>query len=881
MKLNQSFFSGAFFTVVLVTIHSVKADLPVLNQDSPLRIHLVYKTPQMATADGKIVDIPVPKDRAKAELEQFQTTLPDPQWLTADFNDSAWERDRAPIEVGPEDNEHRFTGPGSAMICARARFIVKDPGQIKDLTLSIKYVGGVVAYLNGKEVARADLPNGELGPHTYATPYPDDLYKTDDNKFVQTFRTGINDVAGFERRYRNANDIKIPASLLRKGLNVLAFQVHRAPLNQGVLELKRIPENTGTGSVPGFWSYAALHDFELKATDGSAITPNIGRPAGIQIWNCNNWETVTAHEHGDLSELQPVVIFAPRNGIFSGRLVVGSDTPLKNLKVKMSALKSPAVAKDHPIINIRYAKGGIDSARGTPIRYDLLDSVIPSEIPVAKGGQRVDTYPTNYRHIKYVNGPQIQVKREVLNCGALAPLWFTARVPANAAAGAYSATITISADGLEATDIPLKLTVSAWQIPPPHEWRITNFGQQSPDSLALHYGVKLWSEAHFKLIGESMKLMSDLNSRVALLDLAIDFYGNPGNSESMVRWIKQADGTYTHDFTILDKYLDVVAASMPKPALVRVNCWGELRPGWGGASKDANEYWSKVREGRFVTQLDPATGALSPLEQPVPGTPESLAFWKPVLDTLRKKIESRGWWDVTAMGHNSYNAPAHPTIVSQLHAIWPDGAWSYTAHNGVRGQMWPGSSKEIKMLARYADCVWTRKWPTMRGCRAAIDPPVNYWCYTYRTDFNDQSPHQILRDVPEDLIMSGHDGISDFGVDFFPFKSDKGRRSFVKCGRGTGGPTCTTTAILSPGPDGPTTNERYEMLREGLQIGEALIYLERALKSGKLDEAITQKVNNYLDSRSRSFIERWQAGRNQRDHELILLAGDVAQVLAK
>ena len=56
----------------------------------------------------------------------------------------------------------------------------------------------------------------------------------------------------------------------------------------------------------------------------------------------------------------------------------------------------------------------------------------------------------------------------------------------------------------------------------------------------------------------------------------------------MVRWIKQPDGSYKHDFTILQKYLDMVVKIQGKPKVVCLYVWdtyleGGLsgrHPGW-------------------------------------------------------------------------------------------------------------------------------------------------------------------------------------------------------------------------------------------------------------------------------------------------------------
>ena len=852
----------------------------VLNSDALLRSHLVFKTPVVVTKDGQLrtpLD-PTPHVRNPRPMAEFQSPLPAPDWTNPDFNDSSWEKDRTPIEAGPEEDSVRYAGPSNALICARAKFTVDDPGKVRDLKLSLEYVGGAVVHVNGRELARGHMPAGEIKPDTLAEKYPDDLYCEPDGSFVQIIRGKLTNPAGFERRYRKMADVSVPAEILRKGVNVLAVEVHRAAVNEAAVSAKRVRQDTGMGRIPGIWAYAGFKDLSLTAAAGSALFPSVGRPAGIQVWNCAPHETVTAFDYGDGGEVQPVVIASPRNGVFSGRLAVSSGQPIRGLKVNVSDLASPGGGKlPSAAVRVRCGEpGGVGGPSRTSPRFNAILDAIPAEIPVVKASHPGGHYPTNYLRLKYVGGPRFPVARKGLTAGAVAPLWITVRVPADAAPGRYAGTVTVSATGLDPVAVPLKVNISAWTLPEPRDFRVTSFGQHSPDSLANYYNVSLWSDRHFELMGKSMALMAELNSRQALAELAIDFYRLGGNRESMVRWIRGADGGFKHDFTVLDKYLDTVAKHMGKPALLRLNCWGELRPSWGGMPSEPEACWAKVNEGKAVSLLDPATGRIERMDQPVPGTEKSFKFWKPVLDEIRSKVEARGWLDVTAMGHNSYNSPAHPTVVGVFKKIWPDGVWSYTAHNGVMGQQWRTSEKGVTMLARYADCVWTRSRPVPRGYRKLLQPRPGFWCYTFRTDFNDVSPLIYYRDILEEEIMGGHDGVSDFGVDFFAFKSKSGRATHVGCGRGTGGPTCTCMALLAPGPDGPVASERYEAFREGVELCEAILFLERALQDRKISGETADRVNHLLDARGEAFLKRWPGGRFERDRKLLEMAGEVA-----
>ena len=404
----------------------------------------------------------------------------------------------------------------------------------------------------------------------------------------------------------------------------------------------------------------------------------------------------------------------------------------------------------------------------------------------------------------------------------------------------------------------------------PRNSPLASIGQNSPESLAKYYDLPLWSDKHLELVAKSMALMAEINSRQVHMDLAIDFYGLAGNPESMVRWIKQPDGGYKHDFTVFDKYLDLAAKAIGKPTLLRLNCWGEI-------DKD-----NKNTSAKMVSLLDPATGKLEALEQPPLGTEESFRFWKPVLDEARKRIEARGWMDVTAMGHNSYCSGPAPQTVSVFKKIWSDGVWSYTAHNGTLGAKWKGAEPGVEMLVRYADALWTHGTPTARGYRALLKPRPGTCCFTYR-GHRDLEELALCRNMAEWEICAGHDGYCDFGVDFFPVKKAAGNGYYILGnGRGTGGPTDGTLAWMAPGPDGPITTERFEMLREGVEISEAILFLEKALQDKKISGDLEQRANRYLDERGEPFVKGgdfwwgWVNTPFEADEKLLTLAGEVA-----
>ena len=151
--------------------------------------------------------------------------------------------------------------------------------------------------------------------------------------------------------------------------------------------------------------------------------------------------------------------------------------------------------------------------------------------------------------------------------------------------------------------------------------------------------------------------------------------------------------------------------------------------------------------------------------------------------------------------------------------------------------------------------------------------------------FGDGSSLMDCRRIDEDMIMSGHDGLGRFGADLFPFKDAQGRYSYVACGWPRNPRDPMGRALLYPGPDGPVATERYEMFREGVELCETLLFIERAIQEKKLSPELHQRAESCLEDRSNAFIKKWFVMGDmlgpEEDGKLLDLAGEVAKELQK
>lgn len=64
-----------------------------------------------------------------------------------------------------------------------------------------------------------------------------------------------------------------------------------------------------------------------------------------------------------------------------------------------------------------------------------------------------------------------------------------------------------------AVPVPVAVTVHDWTLPEPRDDRTFMDLIQSPETVALRYQVPLWSEAHWRLLEPSLRLLGEIGDR--------------------------------------------------------------------------------------------------------------------------------------------------------------------------------------------------------------------------------------------------------------------------------------------------------------------------------------------------------------------------------
>ncbi len=822
----------------------------VLNLDhGGFRAFLSWRTPSLVTADGRPRPLREPKrrnlkDEDRKPVRVVASAPPPADWTGLEFEDARWPRARGPVAVREWLGGDIYT-PGNpaewSRVCVRAKFRVTDPKRVTALRLRAAYHGGVVVYVNGKELCRQHLPAGELGPAAPAEPYPDEAYIRPDGK-----RYGEGDEKKFKDRLacrlRNLSaegddaGVAIPASMLRKGVNVIALAARAARLRALAVDAPMGKASWRGKLTP--WPHAGVVAVRLTAGTGAGLVPGVGPVDAVQAWNCQPFESVSVWDQADPCEtLRPIRIVGAQNGVFSGKVVLSSKASIRGLSATATGLsrgdsrgKIPASA-----VTVRLAEPARPAVSwNRPHRFDRLLAKFPAEVPPV----------------------QITLRRQKVQpaAAAVAPVWVTVRVPADAPAGMYRGTLSVRArDAAEATfTVPIELKVHDWKVPDAKHFVTHHNLYQSPDTVARYYKVPLWSDRHFELMGRSLEALTKVANKICVVNLVAEA-ANLGNAESMVRWVKGPNGAITYDFSVLDRYLDLYAAKAGKPGILCLNVWGHYRKLDKRHSPPLN-----------VSLSDPAGGKVTTMPQPPYGTAENEAFWRPVFAAMKKRLDRRGWYDVAAVCHTSYCWAPTQEMVGVFQSLWPDGKWMNVSHSN------PSSYKAVKgsMPVPYSEWVW--------GCGGLYNPdggrikafPRAWKLGTKRIElgnprvgvgfigvFRDYSTLSAYRTITEAAMQGGLRGLGRVGGDYWPLPIGRRGKYEPLCdSRFAVGPVNNTMALTSPGPDGATFNERLEMFREGVQLAEAIICVQRALDAGRLDEVQARRTRDLLDERARYYL---------------------------
>jgi hypothetical protein len=152
-------------------------------------------------------------------------SAPPKAWNGDGFDDASWKSGPTGLGYGDDDDATKLDSMKGASLTVylRRQFELEDPSRLQRLSLRVDYDDGFVAFINGKEIARRNVPEGQ----DHRTP------------------------ASKSREAGEAEMIDLSACLpdLKKGSNIIALEVHNQSLESSDLSI--LPELLVAEVPPG------------------------------------------------------------------------------------------------------------------------------------------------------------------------------------------------------------------------------------------------------------------------------------------------------------------------------------------------------------------------------------------------------------------------------------------------------------------------------------------------------------------------------------------------------------------------------------------------------------------------------------------------------
>jgi len=459
-------------------------------------------------------------------------------------------------------------------------------------------------------------------------------------------------------------------------------------------------------------------------------------------------------------------------------------------------------------------------------------------------------------------------------------------MPADAPAGDYTGLLKVAVEGAQVASVPVKLHVADWVAPRPRDFRTPVAIYQSPTSLAMHYKVPEWSPRHWQLMDKSFELLGRVGGDFVNID-AVD-QTVFGNDDGMIRWIRKPDKTFDYDFSVLEQFLKLTRKHLGVPEVVAVQVWHAA--GWNTRKADQEN---------TVTVVDPRTGRREHLQVPVFGTPESKAFWTPVLLGIRKRLAQEGMDRSMCIGIISDGHPP-AEVCRMFNEILSPARWMRSSHrpatkDGPVPLKGGGVIVYNEGVYGLAPLAFDKVFPLSRALRR---PSVYY----QRCNNGQPGAMSVLgaRTHPEWSLYSNQRGFGRIGLDYWPglikrSRSRDGYQLFRRWPNSRSHPGSVNPPWMAyPGPDGPETSVCLESMREGLQEAEAVITLSDALEKHadtlgpELGAACRRLLADRYEFVTRKPRYAWQVvyyhlnhyGWQDLSRRTYALAGQVARALA-
>ncbi len=729
-------------------------------------------------------------------------------WMASGFDPLAagWVRRAEPVQMG------NYTGGGNEplkslmMVRAayhRANLMLVEP---QPMTLDINYRGGVRVFINGHEVFRGHLPEGEIDRQTRAEGYGAAPRSS-------AFRWGAKGaILQAERRLNRTGKIKIEAQMLKAGLNIVCIENRAPDVHISAIEHVRNYGSAGPGGdrtkdLIIAYAHTGINTFRLKPSTHEGDPPKLSRPSGMQVWAGDMHQ-----RHHDADFLEPgatpgvLRVVGVPNGSYSAVVLVGSDQESQGLRMEPSDLTAQGGAII-PASRIRLA-----GMVGKPADPEQFAQTGGHREGVSLRGMR--DYAT-WKYVDFEQAPALMfdvIGHEIpkaIPAGQTQPVWVMLDIPADARPGVYAGRISISATGVPTVELPMHVEVFGWKLPAPADYRTDVWIEQSPYGVAHAMGVELWSEQHWALIRSSLEHLARIGTDIVHIPvLQRSEFGNV--DDAMIRWSGDpASPDVKVDLSTMNRYLDLVQETLGQPRIVSVNIMqgGGIDRRLGGGKSTMDEVNTLCfTDGRVVDIT------------------EHPHLYAVLAREVIKSMKARGWERSLHWGL-FWDHPPQDKLLDTMAVHAPDVYWARAGH--IAGGIHPRVRAQSEVFPSWRD----RPEGAMHVHNPRRHSPIHL--------VEGHALPLAFRILPERAQRAGYTGIGRMGADYW---GAWGKGNNIRGGV----PDFGVKSLLWPGGDRVHSSQRFEVLREAIQEVEVCDWLSTQQLSGKLPAELAERVGETL-----------------------------------
>lgn len=240
-------------------------------------------------------------------------------------------------------------------------------------------------------------------------------------------------------------------------------------------------------------------------------------------------------------------------------------------------------------------------------------------------------------------------------------VWLSINVPSNAEPGIYEGKVFVKNNEQTVKSLPLRLNVQRRALPPSEDWAFHLDLWQNPFAIARYHNVELWSEEHFKVMEPYMKLYKEAGGKV----ITASIIHKPWNGqtydyfETMITWMKKADGSWYFDYTVFDKWVEFMKRMGIRG---QINCYSMIP--W----KLSFQYFDQASNSLKYLNMEPGSSLYEEV-------------WGTMLKSFAAHLKQKGWFNQTCISMDERPLDVMQKTIHTIKKAEPDfkislaGAW--------------------------------------------------------------------------------------------------------------------------------------------------------------------------------------------------------------